>query len=358
MTTAGPGAAPPVRPLPEPRGPLSAYLLEHLRWRPHPLDDAPAPAGPALDGDDLHLALYLCYELHYRGLPDVQDEWEWEPSLLELRRVLEAAFLRALVDEVGPPEPVSPGDVEAELHRILAGGTGPSLSGYMEQRGTLEQFREFCVHRSAYQLKEADPHTWAIPRLHGAPKAALVLIQADEYGNGDPDAVHAERFAATMTALGLDRSYGAYLDHIPGVTLATTNLISLFGLHRRWRGALVGHLAIFEMASVAPMGRYAAALRRLGFDGEATAFYDVHVEADQVHELVAAHDLAAGFALQEPGLAGDVLFGARAIMAVEERFATALHAAWTAGRRSLRRPLVPAVPLHQLTTDLASAGGA
>ena len=38
---------------------------------------------------------------------------------------------------------------------------------------------------------------------------------------------------ARCAALGLDPSYGAYLDLIPGVTLATVNLMSLFGLHRR-----------------------------------------------------------------------------------------------------------------------------
>ena len=356
MRAAGSAAQAPARRLPLSRGPLSDYLLERLRWQPHALDGAPEvgpTVGDPLVDDDLHLALYLCYELHYRGWAGVQEGWEWEPTLLGFRRELEQCFLDALIADVGPPEDADPADVEAELHRILASGTGPSLSGYMENDGTVEQFREFCVHRSAYQLKEADPHTWGIPRLSGPAKAALVLIQSDEYGNGEPDAVHAELFAVTMESLGLDRTYGAYLDLIPGETLATVNLISLFGLHRRWRGALVGHLAIFEMASVTPMGRYAKALRRLGFDDDATRFYDVHVEADEIHQVVAARDLAAGFAAQEPECAGDILFGARAIMKVEERFATALHDAWTSGRRSLRRPLPPLVVRSSAATCLA-----
>ena len=356
MTAAGPAAQAPARRLPLPRGPLSAYLLERLRWQPHELEDAPmvdATDGDPLVDDDLHLALYLCYELHYRGWAGVQDGWEWEPTLLAFRRHLERFFLDALVADVGPSEEVDPADVEPELHRILGSGRGPSLSGYMQTDGTVEQFREFCVHRSAYQLKEADPHTWGIPRLEGPAKAALVLIQSDEYGNGQPAAVHAELFGRTMEALGLDRTYGAYLDLIPGTTLATVNLVSLFGLHRRWRGALVGHLAIFEMASVTPMGRYASALRRLGFDDEAARFYDVHVEADEIHQVVAARDLAAGLAAQEPDCAGDILFGARAIMKVEERFATALHDAWRAGRHSLRRPLPPLVVRSSAATCLA-----
>jgi hypothetical protein len=338
MTRAGVGGGrTPALRLPEPRGPLSAYLLERLRWQPHALQRPPAVAvDDPLTDDDLHLALYCCYELHYLGLPGVNPEWEWEPSLIHFRSRLETCFLDAVLVDAGPPVAHAGVDVEAELHRILGSGTGPSLSQFMADRGTVEEFREFAVHRSAYQLKEADPHTWAIPRLDGPAKAALVLIQSDEYGNGAPSEVHAERFAVTMEALGLDRTYGAYVDAVPGVTLATVNLVSLFGLHRRWRGALVGHLAIFEMASVVPMGRYARALRRFGFGSPAVDFYDVHVEADEVHQVVAARDLAAGFARQEPEQAGAILFGARAIMRVEERFATALLDAWAAGRSSLR----------------------
>ncbi|MQA17771.1 MAG: iron-containing redox enzyme family protein, partial [Pseudonocardiaceae bacterium] len=181
---------------------------------------------------------------------------------------------------------------------------------YLQRSATLEQFREFVVHRSVYHLKEADPHTWAVPRLACPVKAALVEIQADEYGGGRAERMHSELFRTTMRGLGLCDTYGHYLDAVPAVTLATSNLISLFGLHRRWRGALVGHLAAFEMTSSLPNRRYANALRRLGVDDErATAFYDEHVEADAVHENIAAVDLAGGLVRQDPRLGGDVLWG-------------------------------------------------
>ena len=54
------------------------------------------------------------------------------------------------------------------------------------------------LHRSAYQLKEADPHSFALPRLWGPPKAAMVTIQADEYGGGRPERIHAQLFADAM----------------------------------------------------------------------------------------------------------------------------------------------------------------
>ena len=147
--------------------------------------------------------------------------------------------------------------------------------------------------------------------------------------------MHSSLFAATMQAVGLDPTYGAYVERLPGVTLATGNLVTMFGLHRRLRGALVGHLTVFEMTSVIPMARYSQALRRLGVAPVARRFYDVHVEADAHHELVALHDLAVSLARQEPQLAGDILFGARALMDVEARFAEHVLSAWQAGRSSL-----------------------
>ena len=333
-------ATPATPPVPAARGPLSAFLLEALRRPVHQLGSAPADWDHPLLGEDLPLALYCCYELHYRGFEGVDARWEWDPGLLALRRDMEDAFTGALVEAVGPVPDVA--DVTAYLLSLTADGSGPSLSRYMADRGTHEQFREFAVQRSAYQLKEADPHSWALPRLDGPAKAALVEIQADEYGEGDESAVHATLFARTLQALGLDTRYGAYLDLIPGVTLSTVNLVSLFGLHRRWLGALVGHLAIFEMTSVEPMGRYSAALRRLGYGPWARLFFDTHVVADAHHQAVAARDLAGGLVGREPHLIRDVLFGAHAIMTVERAFTAHLLGSWEAGRSSLRGP-VPAV---------------
>lgn len=326
--------------LPEPRGPRSEQLLAHLQRRAH--DPGPLPAGidDPLDGDDSALALHVLYELHYRGFDGVDERWEWEPGLLAARRVLEQELEQRLVDEIGPsPVGLTPDGVVEELDAMASGGDGPSLSSWVEERGTLEHLREFAAHRSVYQLKEADPHTFGIPRLTGGAKAAMVEIQRGEYGNGDPAEVHATLFGETMRLLGLDDTYGAYLDHVPGVTLTTGNLISLFGLHRRWRGALAGHLALFEMCSVEPMGRYANAMRRLGLPERAAYFYDEHVVADEHHQVVGRDDLAGGLARQEPMLGGEIVFGARALAAVEGRFAAHLLDSWGRGACSLRRPL-------------------
>lgn len=333
-TFGSPAQTPQGPPLPAPRGPVSSILIGALAGPPGRLPATPVPSGDPLSDDDLHLALYCCYELHYRGFAGVDPVWEWHPPLLELRAGLESCFESGLM-ALHPGEAKGRLPVERSLKR-LAAAEGVPLSAHLRRQATADQFKEFVIHRSAYQLKEADPHTFAIPRLEGKPKVAMVEIQADEYGSGLASRMHSVLFGRTMVALGLESRYGAYLDRIPGRTLATVNLMSLFGLHRRWRGAAVGHLALFEMTSSQPNRRYGDGLRRLGFGPEATAFYDEHVVADSVHEAIALHDLAGSLAAEEPRLAGDIVFGAAACASLDDAFARGLLECWAAGKSSLR----------------------
>ena len=302
----------------------------------HPPVRAVPRGRDAVDDDDLQMALYLCYELHYAEIEGVDNRMEWSPLVLMFRSALEAEFEQAIRAMV-PARTTLPARIGSELQRLVREDRGPALARYVETQATEEQLREHIIHRSAYQLKEADPHSWVIPRLAGPAKAALVEIQSDEYGGGRPERMHSTLFAKAMHGAGLDPAYGAYLDLLPGITLATVNLMSWFGLNRRLRGALTGHLAVFEMTSAVPNRRYGNALRRLGYGPEVTDFYDEHVEADAVHESIAAWDLADGLSQAEPELAADVLFGAEALLALDGRWAQHLLDAWAEDRSSLFR---------------------
>ena len=140
-----------------------------------------------------------------------------------------------------------------------------------------------------------------------------------------------------MVGLDLDPTYGTYLNRLPAITLATANSISMFGLHRRLRGALVGHLASFEMNSVGPMSRYSSWLRALGVPIEGRRFYDVHIEADAVHQHIALDDLVGSFLEVEPDQASEVMFGAISLGLVEAAFSDHVVSAWRDDRSSLRR---------------------
>ncbi|MGY1582214.1 iron-containing redox enzyme family protein [Streptomyces sp. MN13] len=315
--------------LPEPRGPLSAAVVDCLRAA-GPAPDAGAAADPY--GDDLQLALYVCYELHYRGFAGVAPDREWDPELLRFRAALEHRFLSALRADV----PAHDGVADALAGLLVEPVDGTGLSHYLRDEGELWQLREYAAQRSLYHLKEADPHAWVLPRLWGRAKAAMAAVEFDEFGGGRADRVHARLFADLMTDLDLDTTYGRYLDEACAEALAVVNLMSLFGLHRSLRGALVGHFAAVEVTSSPGSRRLAEAMRRTGAGPAAEHFYDEHVEADAVHEQVVRHDVIGGLLNEEPHLAPDVAFGIDATGHVEDRLADRLLADWRAGRSSLR----------------------
>ncbi|MEV5357455.1 iron-containing redox enzyme family protein [Streptomyces sp. NPDC093516] len=320
--------------LPTPRGPLSRGVEAYLRGagRLPRMEDV---ARAAVYGEDLQLALYLCYELHYRGFAGVPPEREWDPDLLRVRAAMEHRFLSALRTDA----PVHDSVDEALAALLVEPVEGTGVSYFLRDEGELWHLREYAAQRSLYHLKEADPHAWVLPRLWGRAKAGMAAVEFDEWGGGRADRVHARLFADLMTDLGLDTSYGRYLDAASAEALVTVNMMSLFGLHRSLRGALVGHFATVEITSSPGSRRLAEAMRRNGAGPAAEHFYDEHVEADAVHEQVVRHEVIGGLLEQEPHLAADVAFGIDATEFVEERFGARLLADWRASRSSLREPL-------------------
>ena len=323
--------------LPRPRGALSERMFDVLL---RPAGSGAVEYVEPTDPDDQQIALWVAGQLSFRRIEGVDPAWEEDPTFLTARFRLEQdmeAELRAVLPGTAACEPA---EVPSALVALVDAAEGPSLSWWLAEHGDRDHLDEFVVHRAAYQLQEADPHSFAIPRLAASTcKTALLQLQMDEYGGHEPTEAHAVLFSETMDALGL----AADLDRLPWQTLATNTLLNWLGRSRRLVPACLGHLAVFEMTSVRPMARYAAAIRRLVPDPEGTAaarFFDVHVAADGLHGPIATDRLIAGFVEDHPDEADEVLFGAAALLHVERRFAEHLLHAWSRGTTSLARPLV------------------
>jgi len=297
-------------------------------------------AETILTDDDLQIALWALYELHYRGFTDVDERMEWDPQLIAVRGRLEALLEQAVRGLVAPF--VSRAEEQAEsfqaaLENVIQSSDGPSLAVFLQRQATVDQYLEFLMIRSLYHLKESDPHAWVVPRLTGGAKVALAELQYDEFGAGRADQLHQELFARTLRGADLDDRYGAYVELTPAATLAANNVMSLFGLHRRLRGAAMGHLAAFETTSSLPCRKYAQGADRLGFSSEVTQYFDEHVEADAVHEHVAQRGICGAMVSEEPQLANDILVGAAANVHVGNLEGSQLISAWEAGGSALRR---------------------
>src|SRR5699024_5009803 len=117
--------------LPPARGPLSAAVVDHLA-NGCPLPDASplvTSVGDPLTDDDLHLALWCCYELHHHGFAGVDDDHEWSPALLGFRSHLEQAFEVALRSEF--QEESLPEDPVTAL-RVIGEWASPPLAATVE----------------------------------------------------------------------------------------------------------------------------------------------------------------------------------------------------------------------------------
>ena len=315
--------------LPKPRGGLSEWLVSRLS---SPDATGASGASPSPDSwDDECLALWTLHELSYRGFEDADDRAEWHPTVLGLRHELESALddrLRSRWEAAGPTAVDVPAEVPAALAALVASDDGPSLADHVRRRADREQVLELLRQRSLYHLKESDPSTFVVPRLPVRAKAALMELQYDEYGDGDPNRLHAHLFSRGLEGVGLRAEYGAYVDDAIPENLEMNNAGSLLGLHRRLRGAAMGHLAAFEMTSSIPSRKMVQGLDRVGLAGPMSDYYDEHVEADAIHEHLAARDICGTLAEDEPDQAPEILFGAFTCLDVEARFATAMLGAW------------------------------
>ena len=310
--------------LPKPRGAFSADVFEALRSDPSRLVES--DLSELESQDDSAVALWAFYELHYRGFEDVDERREWDPSVLRLRGELEAELEARLRERWTGHQPE--GDFADAFFAFVGEHDGPSLARFVQTDATEEQVLDLLRMRSLYHLKEADPSAWAVPRLETAAKAALVELLYDEYGAGDPNRLHHHLFARGLMAVGLRSEYGAYVDDVPAEILEQNNAMTMFGLHRRLRGAAMGHLAAFEASSSMPSRRMAAGLERLGLDATMVGYYTEHVTADAAHEQVAVRAICGALLDREPSLWDDVFFGAFTCLDQEARVAGLLLDRW------------------------------
>lgn len=314
--------------LPQPVGPVSGHASALLDAR----TNASSPRIPLRDDPfdhDLQLGLYMLNELHFGGWGGVSDTFEWQGGVAAFRSALSAEFERRLRCAL----PAVSADPREEAHRLLALG-GPSVSGHLRDNGTIEQVRESMIMRTPYQSKEADPHTFALPRFSGTTKRVFTEIQSGEYGVGHRCS-HAELFADAMEGLGLDATPNAHVNSCTGVGLATSNLVTLGAMQRRLRGIVLGQLSLFEMDSVVPNRAMVECCDRLGLDASVRPFFHIHVMADTEHEQMVEQAFLTDYPVLESDQVDNLLLGLRAQSMIDHAIAAEIVPAWESGRSAL-----------------------
>lgn len=315
----------PIRyPLPAPIGPVSATAVELLSTTSHRASSKLPTLGSDPFDADAQLAWYLLEAAGYGIWAEVPLDRGDGPAVAEAAEQL-ANWFHHLVDELAPE---LPGPASSAVATVL-GRPGESISGWLAERGTLEQLQDAMLLRLPYQILEADPHTHALPRVRGRAKKALAEIQSGEYGVGH-DRTHADLFVDAYEALGLP-SVSDALSMLPGHAFATFNVLAAAARHRAKTGQLMGQLALFEMDSVEPNARMVVACERLGVPDRTTWFFQIHVWADSEHGPMAEEAILGWYLEDEPDQASEVLRGIRTQAFIDRASADLAVPAWRAG---------------------------
>jgi hypothetical protein len=285
-------------------------------------------ADPLAD-HDLQLSLSLCYELHYTSFRHVDAAWEWDPGLLAFRSELERLFMSSLRREAGEPAgDVPPEEIGGRLLLMKPDRSVGRMNEHLSREADMSQVLEFLIHRSPVRLRRPDTYGWTIARLRGAPRRTLARLF-------EVTVPARTLYSRSMRALGLDDRDGAYLDLLPGSTLAEMNLLSYFGLHRRARGAMLGQIAMLEILQPPEERACERALRRLGADDESRiGFAAAKSETDEPAPAPSL-EMAEDMARSNPDLGRDIILGAKAVLAVQGRLLRRVLDRWRRGASSL-----------------------
>ncbi|GAB2978383.1 hypothetical protein [Actinotalea caeni] len=309
-------------PLPRARGPISQALLTLLAGPPtrdpgilaashvtelwQVEDDVPWWRA----GDDAALALVHLAELDRRGLEGVPDGWEGHPLLASARWSL-ATPLRYGLERLRESVELPPRVTGLGVARVVVAMVAGAAEGADEPRAaTCDDLVTTAVQR----LRERDARAALLPRLAGTPRRLLARTLAGDPADlagaaGAPEAGDTERdgVGAVLRHLGLGDRTGQHLDRLPGPALWRLALLDHVVAHRATRGVAMGWLTAAD--GLAASGRFATgdALRGLGLDAAARQAWDDCV-VGRLTTLEATESLVDA----EPGLAADVLLGARA----------------------------------------------
>ena len=252
------------------RGALSAQLLWVLTEEPQAVpqlrqqaEQIVATSADVLADDDFQLALVVLLRAALPRLAGVDDALGVAAVAARAgapcsRTPLERGPAGRWSRRRQPAGDAGPADVPARAGRARRRATTARRSRRTcTRRRTLEQFREFLVHRSVYHLQRGRPAHLGDPaaaragqgRAGGDP-GRRVRRRAGRSGCTSRCSPRHARARASTTPTA------RYLDASPGDTLAGPTSCRCSGCTAGWRGALLGHLAALEMTSSLPNRRY------------------------------------------------------------------------------------------------------
>lgn len=216
------------------------------------------------------------------GFPE--DDWQRELDEEYRMRRLEGAFLEELRAEVQDRAAAAPSDVDGFLDwfedlQVTGPGQGDPLFPWLAQEAGVEDFRYFLGQEAAGEAGFDDLTAMTQVKVSPVAKMELANNYWDEMGRGNIKGMHGPMLDALIEELELD----ARIEDTVWESLALANAMTAMATNRRYAFHSIGALGAIELTAPGRSRATADGLKRLGFDGKARRYFELHAVLDVKH---------------------------------------------------------------------------
>ncbi|HEX8669340.1 MAG TPA: iron-containing redox enzyme family protein [Allosphingosinicella sp.] len=213
-------------------------------------------------------------------------EADWQKTLdedLTMQR-LQGAFIETLRADVAARAARAPADPDGFVAWFEAlnedgPGQGDPLFPWLAQEAGLEAFRWFLAQEAAGEAGFEDLTALTQVKMPAEAKLELANNYWDEMGRGNPKGMHGPMLGALIDQLGLRAGIGETVWE----SLALANAMTAMATSRRYAWHSVGALGAIELTAPGRSRCVADGLRRLGIDGKARRYFELHAVLDVRH---------------------------------------------------------------------------
>ncbi|MFN3726290.1 MAG: iron-containing redox enzyme family protein [Allosphingosinicella sp.] len=211
---------------------------------------------------------------------------DWQLQMDEDHRMqrLEGAFLEELRAEVAPRAAQAPTDVEGFLAwfedlQVTGPGQGDPLFPWLVREASVDEFKYYLAQEAAGEAGFDDLAAMTQVKVPPAAKMELANNYWDEMGRGNPKGMHGPMLDAMIKELGLN----AEIEDTVWESLALANAMTAMAANRRYAFHSIGALGAIELTAPGRSRAVADGLKRLGFDGKARRYFELHAVLDVRH---------------------------------------------------------------------------
>jgi len=204
---------------------------------------------------------------------------DWQQGLEEDLRLqrLEGAFLEELRAQAASRAARAPRDVDSfiawfeDLKQTGPGQADP-LFPWLAEEADIEDFRYFLRQEAAGEAGFEDMLAMAQVKVPAEAKLELANNYWDEMGRGNPKGMHGPMLNALVTQLDL----APEIETTAWESLALANAMTAMATARRYAWHAIGALGVIELTAPGRSRAVADGLRRLGIDGKARSYFELH----------------------------------------------------------------------------------